>query len=168
MYTNSSEWVLKFNRQGAATINDKGNIETPILAIEPDVQFTKNTIGIYCTSESAPANWHAAGELYQAFLTGFGNAGFAQGESIRCILNRYVIHRFTVFPNISTDNKYLLSFSSKFWHKDISIKVWEYIGTNQGVTNEELDLGLKQINSQVIKQSASTKVLLDKIYNKLE
>ncbi|MBE9199083.1 MULTISPECIES: hypothetical protein [unclassified Nodularia (in: cyanobacteria)] len=167
MYNNSAEWFLKFDRAGNAKIDDKGNIEEPIQAIEPDVQFTKNTIGIYCSSTSARPNWYAAGELYQAFFVGFGDAGAAQGESIRCILNRHIIHRFTVFPGISTENKYVLSFTPKFWLKDITIQVWEYIGTNQGVTSEDLDLGIKQVNSQVLKQAQQIKTVLNEIEKKI-
>ncbi|HYW20320.1 MAG TPA: hypothetical protein VE956_13620 [Nodularia sp. (in: cyanobacteria)] len=144
-----------------------GKIKTKIGVIEPNTQFFSRTIGVLISSQSANPNWYAAGELFQAYLVSFGSAGYAEGESIRTTLNRYRIYKFNEFPFIDGQTRYLLSFSPKYYLKDIRLEVWEYMGINTGVSNEDLESSVKQVQSRVIQEAASIKQLLNKINNKL-
>ncbi|MEH1802143.1 MAG: hypothetical protein V7L13_23875 [Nostoc sp.] len=164
MFEIASEWKLRVSQQRSASV-DEDRIQIPLLAIEPDIVFTSNIIGIYVTSPSAPSNWYAAGELFQAYLVGFGSAGYAQGELIKIILNRYHIHRFTTFPSIPGESKYLLSFTPKPYLKDISLSVWEYVGENQGTTLESLEASVKATHQRVISEGAAIKALIKKLHD---
>ncbi|MEH1956824.1 hypothetical protein [Nostoc sp.] len=161
MYTISSEWIQRVNTSRNATVDSKGKITTPITAIEPDILFTHNTIAIYATSLKAPSNWYKAGNLYQAFFVPFGTAGHAQGESISVMLNRYTIHRFTVFPDTG-DTKYVISFAPQTYLKDIKLQVWEYTGINQGATLDSLET-LAKANLQ---RSAGLQTSINKLLKK--
>lgn len=161
MFEIASEWKLRVSQQKTIVAN-----QTFISAIEPDIIFTSNTIGIQITSPSAPNHWYAAGEFLQIYLVGFGTAGYAQGESIETVLNRHHIHRFTKFPVIPGKDKYLVSFVPKPYLKDITLKVWEYAGTNQGITLESLDASVKAIHQRVIVEGTAIKSLLKKIQEK--
>lgn len=161
-YSISSDWVLKVNTQRTAQISN-GRYQ-PIPAIEPDTQFTKSTIGIYINSPSASPSWYAAGEILQAWIVPFGEAGAAQGESIRAVLNRYMVHRFTVFP-FADESRYLLSIVPKQYLRDISVKVWEFQG-NDGETPETLAKSIKAVHQRVIAEATATKALINKVLKK--
>lgn len=161
MYSNSSEWVLKVNVSRLAQRNDNGGV-IPLLAIEPDTVFTRRTIAVYANSDQGSRQWIRAGELLQIFLTGFGE-GYAQGEWRSLILNRYTIHKFDVIPTIGADLPYLMSFVPKRWLPDITLKIWEYTGTNQGVTPEDLDMGIKQNQSRIRAESSAIRQILRRI-----
>ncbi|WP_445628422.1 hypothetical protein [Nostoc sp. DSM 114167] len=147
MYDIASEWKQIVNVSRTAQIGDNGK-PRPIEPIEPDVVLTHNTIAIYLTSNTANPNWYKAGYLYQAFPVPFGTAGAAQGEQLRVILNRYIIHRFTTFPSVG-DTKYLLSYSPESYYRDVKLQVWEYIGTSQGATLDTLEKQNKATLSKV-------------------
>jgi hypothetical protein len=161
MFEIASEWKLVISHQ-SSTSN-----EASIPAIEPDVIFTSNIIGIFATSSTARSNWYAAGDFLQAYLVGFGTAGYAQGELIKIVLNRYHIHRFTKFPSIPGESKYLISFAPKPYLKDISLKVWEYVGENQGTTLESLEVSVKATHQRVIAEGAAIKSLIKKLNSNL-
>ncbi|MEH1799396.1 MAG: hypothetical protein V7L13_09535 [Nostoc sp.] len=159
MYSNSIDWKLVINQSRTAVV--KVNKSQPISAIEPDIVFTHNTIAIYATSITAKPNWYKAGNLYQAFTVPFGTAGAAQGESISVVLNRYTIHRFTVFPDMG-DTKYVISFAPQTYLKDIKLQVWEYTGINQGATLDSLET-LAKANLQ---RSAGLQTSINKLLKK--
>ncbi|MEH2187179.1 MAG: hypothetical protein V7K64_13560 [Nostoc sp.] len=159
MYSNSIDWKLVVNQSRTAVV--KINKSQPISAIEPDIVFTHNTIAIYATSNTAKPNWYKAGNLYQAFPVPFGTAGAAQGESIGVVLNRYTIHRFTVFPDTG-DTKYVISFAPQTYLKDIKLQVWEYTGINQGATLDSLET-LAKANLQ---RSAGLQTSINKLLKK--
>ncbi|MEH1821933.1 MAG: hypothetical protein V7L31_23110 [Nostoc sp.] len=158
MYSNSNDWVKSIDTTRRATLDANGKITNPIGSIEPDVQFTHNTIGIYTESDSAPLHWFKAGTLLQGFPVPFGSAGFAEGEEFRVILRRYMVYRFTKFPNIG-ETKYLISFTPQWYIQDIHLQVWQYIGTNDGATLDSLAALSQQEIAQTVKlQSSVNKV----------
>ncbi|WP_099073438.1 hypothetical protein [Nostoc linckia] len=152
MFEIASEWKLRVTEQRTAT-------DSPIPAIEPDVIFTSNTIGIFAESPSAPSHWYAAGDFLQAYLVGFGSSGYAQGELVKVVLSRYQMYRFTKFPL----NEYLISFVPKPYLKDVNLKVWEYVGENQGTTLESLEASVRATHQRVITEGAVIKSLIKKL-----
>lgn len=167
MFNIAIEWKLRITHQKSAKIDQTGKIISSITAIEPDIIFTSNIIGIYAASPSSPSNWYQAGDFLQAYLVGFGSAGYAQGELVKIVLNRYHIHRFTKFPSIPGNNKYLISFVPKPYLKDINLKVWEYVGENQGTTLESLEASVKATHQRVITEGVSIKSLMKKLQAKI-
>jgi hypothetical protein len=160
MYTNSVDWIKRIDTTRQAVVNAKGVVTTPISAIEPDIVFTNNTLGLFAVSESANPSWYKAGNLFQAFLVPFGTAGYAQGDALPLILNRYQIHRFNQFPSIQT--QYVVSFQAQPYLKDIKLQVWEYVGVNQGATLDSLAALAQQEIAQINKVNTSVHKLLNK------
>jgi hypothetical protein len=159
MYTIASEWKQIINVSRKAVI--KAGKALPIAAIEPDTVLTHNTIALIITSTTANPAWYKAGNLYQAFFVPFGSAGAAQGEQLRITFNRYIIHRFTIFP-ATDENKYVLSYVPESYFKDVRLQVWEYVGTNQGATLDGLE-ALVQANLQ---RSAGIQTSINKLLKK--
>ena len=137
MYSSGNDWVKSVDVTRHATLDDKGKITLAIGSIEPDVTFTQNTIGVYVSSFTASPNWFKAGTMFQGFPIPFGSAGFAEGEEFRVILHRYMIYRFTKYPDIG-QIRYLLSFTPQWYIRDVHLQVWQYTGTNQGATLDSL------------------------------
>ncbi|MHC5614107.1 MAG: hypothetical protein ACYTXA_24710 [Nostoc sp.] len=137
MYSLSSDWVKSVDINRRATLDANEKITEAIGSIEPDVTFTHNTIGVYVSSATASPNWFKAGTLLQGFPIAFGSAGYAEGEEFRVILYRYMVYRFTKFPDIG-ETKYLLSFTPQWYIKDVHLQIWQYTGTNQGATLDSL------------------------------
>jgi hypothetical protein len=165
MFDLSTEWILKINTSRQATKDTSGSYQ-PIQAIEPDVLFTKPIIGVHITSPSAPSNWYSAGELLQVFLVGFGK-GEAESENHRIVLNRYQIIRFTEFPFYSGDTRYLLSFAPRSYLRDIQAKIWEYQGTIQGTTPEDLQASLSSSTQQLLASQSSIKEIANRILQRI-
>jgi hypothetical protein len=162
MYNLSTDWAERINISRQATFDDKNKIVVPIQPIESDAVFFNQTIGVYITSQSAKVTWKASGELYQALEVGFGTAGYALAESIRPTLNRYRMYRFDRFPFLPGETRYLLSFTPEDYLRDVRLQVWEYIGTNQGSTNESLQKSINAVHQRVI----NTQEILNKINKK--
>jgi hypothetical protein len=163
MYELSSDWSQSVDETRQAVLKD-GEIVTPCGVIEPDHLFKSRTIGIYVSSVSADPNWYRAGTLYQAHLVGFGQ-GYAQGEEVRLVLNRYRIYNFTQSPFLERESRYLISFvparGEKAYLKDVRLRIWEYQGTNQSVSNEDLLTQIHSIGSQVRKVSSQNNAIED-------
>jgi hypothetical protein len=167
MYKLSSDWSQSVDETRQATLNKDGEIVTPCGVIEPDHLFKSRTIGIYATSASSNPNWYRAGTLYQAHLVGFGQ-GYAQGEEVRIVLNRYRIYNFIQSPYLEGESRYLISFvpargREKAYLKDIRLQIWEYRGTNQSVSNEKLLTQIHSIGSQIRKVSSQNNAIEEAI-----
>lgn len=165
MYNSGRDWVKSIDTVRNATLDANGKITQAIGSIEPDVVFTQNTIGIFVDSVSANLNWFKAGVLLQGFPVPFGTAGFAEGEEFRVILRRYMVHRFTIYPNIVGETKYLISFTPQWYIKDVRLQIWQYIGTNQGATLDSLSALSQQEIAQTTKLQTSINKLLNKKSN---
>ncbi|WP_375501661.1 hypothetical protein [uncultured Nostoc sp.] len=152
MFKIASEWKLIVNEYRA---NEKAFIP----AIEPGINFTSNIIGIFATSPSSPSSWYSAGDFLQLYQVGFGTHGYAQGEFLKIILNRYQIHKFNKISSI--ENKYLISFLPKFYLKNIDLKVWEYVG-DEGATLETLETSIKATHQRIVSEAVIIKALLEK------
>ncbi|MEH2130130.1 MAG: hypothetical protein V7K86_05625 [Nostoc sp.] len=158
MYSGGNDWVRSIDVTRTATLDANGKITTTIGSIEPDVTFTQNTIGVLVESASANPNWFKAGTLFQGFPVPFGSAGFAEGEEFRVILRRYMIYRFTKYPDIG-QTKYLISFTPQWYIKDVRLQIWQYIGTNQGATLDSL----AALSQQEIAQTAKLQASVNKV-----
>ncbi|MEH1777690.1 MAG: hypothetical protein V7L26_00765 [Nostoc sp.] len=158
MYANGNDWVKSIDTVRKATLDANGKITQAIGSIEPDVTFTKNTIGIFVDSDTANLNWFKAGVLLQGFPVPFGEAGFAEGEEFRVILRRYMIYRFTKYPNIG-QTKYLISFTPQWYIQDVRLQIWQYTGTNQGATLDSL----AELNQQEIAQTTKLQTSVNKL-----
>lgn len=165
MYSGGNDWVKSIDTTRHATLDANGKITQAIGSIEPDVVFTQNTIGIFVDSDTAPTSWFKAGVLLQGFPVPFGSAGFAEGEEFRVILRRYMVYRFTKYPNIG-ETKYLISFTPQWYIQDVRLQVWQYIGTNQGATLDSLAALSQQDIAQTVKLQTSVNKLQTSV-NKL-
>jgi hypothetical protein len=154
--------MLSFASEWKQIINEsRTNEKAFIPAIEPRINLTSSIIGIYATSASSPNSWHFAGELLQIYTVGFGVTGYAQADYLKIILNRYQIHKFNRIP--FNNNKYLISFVPKSYLKDISLKVWEYVG-DQGATLESLQTNLNATRQRLLSESTAIKSLIKKLH----
>lgn len=153
-YTLSTDWVKRVDQSRQAILDDDGKFVKRVGVIEPDFQFTSRTIGIFANSQSVNPNWYRAGVCFQAFLVGFGE-GFAQGEEIKLVLNRYRVYNFTQFPFLEGETRYLLSFVPVNYLKDVRLQVWEYNGTNQSISNEDLQTSIQAVGQKVSKAQST-------------
>ncbi|OYE02141.1 hypothetical protein [Nostoc sp. 'Peltigera membranacea cyanobiont' 232] len=159
-YGVSTDWKLMVDTsRRSATDANGGLISIP--PIEPDVLFTFNTIGIYVSSATARPTWYRAGNLYQSQFVPFGSAGYAEADAFPAILNRYQIHRFTQLPDIEVS--YLISFTPQFYISDIRLQLWQYIGTNQGATLDNILTATQQGIQQTKKAQTSLNQLLKRV-----
>lgn len=161
MFEIGNGWIKKFSLSRSAKLDEDGKIIDPIKPIEPDSIFTKPIVGIYASSSSAPRHWYAAGDLLQAYIVPFGSAGYAQGDLQKCVLWRHHIFNFSSLPYTS-DTRYLLSFVPRYYLPDITISAWEYIGTNQPVSNNELKTLLLRTNATQTQSLSLLKKIMQK------
>lgn len=161
MYSVADYWQLRVNENRVAKFDDGKPL--PIEAIEPDVVFTKSTIGVLVTTTNGKQSWYKGGELLQVFEAGFSLKGFAQGEKIKLVLNRNHTHRFTIFPQLGADSRYLISYVPPFYYPDVRIRVWEYVGVNQGATLDSLAQLQKQSIQKINGLRTSINALTKKV-----
>jgi len=161
MYALGSDWKLRIDEARTSKAN-QGELPN-IPAIEPDVVFTKNTIGFLVTTVNGKQRWYRGGELLQVFESAISPVGFSQGERIECVLNRNHAHRFTTFPQLGGDSRYLISYVPPPWYPDVRIRVWEYVGGNEGATLDSLAQLQKQTIQKINGLRTSVNALTKKV-----
>ncbi|NJR15713.1 MAG: hypothetical protein HC785_08370 [Calothrix sp. CSU_2_0] len=134
--SNSSNWELIWEKLTKAQTSptDSGRY-FPIPTIEMPIQLESPIFAVLAESEKARSTWKFAGnvsQLIQTGIIGFGTNDVQFEASKKLWLNRVTIYNF---PKISTS--FSLKFDIPYWYEEISLTVWEYLGS-YGDSVEEL------------------------------
>lgn len=118
-------------RQGKQT-----SIYTPIPNQKISGNFSSKLLAIHCTSTDYPKEIKYLGRIVQA-VNNPGNlpTSIATGHGVSLYSNQTVLADFTQF-----DDTYGLLLMAKYWVEQISIRVYEYIGSELYELEERLNV----------------------------
>ncbi len=108
----------------------------PIPFQELAVNITSSLIAIHCTSSDYPSQIKYLGRVVQSVVSaGTLPTNVATGDSVSIYSNRTVLADFTKF-----DDVYRLLIMPKYYVEDLTINVYEYIGSAYHEVESRLDV----------------------------
>lgn len=142
--SNSNNWVSVYQANFAAVpIQGVRNQFTPIPVIVIPNSFDSHTLAVGASSFQTKPTWHLGFWLsMNVQLPGIGKAE-AYNKSIPLGLN------IVRFPHISST--YTLRASIPRWHKEMSIEIWKYVGSEVDIRDEliEIKSDLSRIETKI-------------------
>lgn len=139
----TSLWQVHF--QGNFEARRNNNRYTPIPPVDIPVEFDKPLIAISTSSLNALPRWVTAGWISQKIYTGLTVTGISDATLAN---KRVFLNRLNVFQ-MSTDlaTSYLLTYHFPRWFFDLSIAIWQYMGTD--VEDDEVKRIVRRIEQKV-------------------
>ena len=111
-------------------------IYTPIPIQELSVNITAKLLAIYCTSSDYPSQIKYLGRVIQSVVSnGTLPTNIATGDSVGIYSNRTVLADFTKFNDV-----YRLLIAPKYYVEDLTIHVYQYIGSEYYEIEERLNV----------------------------
>lgn len=145
---NSANWEFLINESRAATVITPGQI-VPIPKFSIPVLLDKPTIAVRVDSVSAPPTWRFAGDIFQEISLGIVVGGQPDAIASR---RRVWLNQVCLFFLPSVSSTYALTYLPPKWFKNVTISVWEYIGTNpvsDGTDNAAVLAQLTEIENKI-------------------
>ena len=111
-------------------------IYIPIPIQELSVNTTAKLLAIYCTSSDYPSQIKYLGRVIQSVVSdGTLPTSIATGDSVSIYSNRTVLADFTKF-----DDVYRLLIAPKYYVENLTIHVYEYVGSAYYQVESRLDV----------------------------
>lgn len=144
---NSSNWQSVWSQSFTAQ-PVPGNVPQleryfPLPEISVPIQLNAGLIAFYATSKDAKPSWKLAARVKRKYFTGMvvGGNPDAVVDSKRIFLNQFSLLRYPV----SFGSSYSLLVSVPYWHRQISLYLWEYTGAIIDTSEQKLDLVLERL-----------------------
>jgi hypothetical protein len=115
----------------------------PLPEISVPIQLSSGLLAFYATSQGANPKWKLAANVKRKYITGLTVGGNADAvvDSKRIFLNQFSMLRYPV----SFGSSYSLLISVPYWHRQISLYLWEYTGPIIDSVDQKLDLILERL-----------------------
>lgn len=138
-FSQANQWIQLFSHHFEAQyVGPKSYI--PIAGIEIPIQADHRFLAAGCVSTTARSSWHLGGWLTPSFASGRGDLGDVGLGRLAVPLQGT---KLLVLPQYST--AYKLRFDIPYWIDDLSLTIFQYIGT-EGDSTEAI---LAQVQSSL-------------------
>lgn len=147
---NSSNWQSVWSQSFTAepAPGNKPELERyfPLPDISVPIQLSAGLLAFYATSQDADPKWKFAANVKRKYVTGLtvGGNPDAVVDSKRIFLNQFSLLRYPV----SFGSSYSLLISVPYWHRQITLYLWEYTGPIIDTKEIKLDLILERLPEQ--------------------
>lgn len=144
---NSNNWQSVWNQSFTAEPAPGNSPELerffPLPEISVPIQLSSGLLTFYATSQSADPKWKFAANVKRKYVTGLtvGGNPNAVVDSKRIFLNQFSLLRYPV----SFGSSYSLLISVPYWHRQISLYLWEYTGPIIDSVEQKLALILERL-----------------------
>ncbi len=145
--SNSNNWEPVWSNSFTAA-PAPGNISQleryfPLPEISVPVQLNAELLAFYATSQDANPKWKFAANVKRKYATGLTVGGNPDPvvDSKRIFLNQFSLLRYSV----SFGSSYSLLISVPFWHRQITLSLWEYTGPVIDTADQKLSLILERL-----------------------
>ena len=107
------------------------------------IQLSSSLLAFCATSQGANPQWKLGANVKRKYVTGLtvGGNPDAVVDSNRIFLNQFSLLRYPV----SFGSSYSLLISVPYWHRQISLYLWEYTGPIIDSVDQKLDLILERL-----------------------
>jgi hypothetical protein len=139
--SNSNHWQSVWNQSFTAepAPGDRPELERffPLPEISVPIQLSSGLLAFCATSQGANPQWKLGANVKRKYVTGLtvGGNPDAVVDSKRIFLNQFSLLRYPV----SFGSSYSLLISVPYWHRQISLYLWEYTGLIIDTSEQKLD-----------------------------
>ncbi len=143
---NASNWILFYRQYFRVRFLGPTTYE-PLAPITLPVQSEHRILVAGCTSQTAKSTWYLGGWLRPVIDTGATDFGFAELDRVPIPLNA---PRLVMLPQVASN--YKLRFEVPYWHQEITLTVYQYIGPDVDSTEvliDSLQADLSRIESKI-------------------
>ncbi len=132
-----SVWSQSFTSEPAPGNRPELERYFPLPDISVPVQLNAELLAFYATSQDADPKWKFAANVKRKYVTGLTVGGNPDTvvDSKRIFLNQFSLLRYPV----SFGSSYSLLISVPYWHRQISLYLWEYTGLIIDTSEQKLD-----------------------------
>lgn len=138
-----SVWSQSFTAEPAP--GNKPELERyfPLPDISVPIQLSAGLLAFYATSQDADPKWKFAANVKRKYVTGLtvGGNPDAVVDSKRIFLNQFSLLRYPV----SFGSSYSLLISVPYWHRQITLSLWEYTGPVIDTADQKLEQILERL-----------------------
>jgi hypothetical protein len=115
----------------------------PLPDISVPIQLSAGLLAFYATSQDADPKWKFAANVKRKYVTGLtvGGNPDAVVDSKRIFLNQFSLLRYPV----SFGSSYSLLISVPYWHRQITLSLWEYTGPVIDTADQKLEQILERL-----------------------
>lgn len=144
---NSSNWQSVWSQSFTAepAPGNKPELERyfPLPDISVPIQLSAGLLAFYATSQDADPKWKFAANVKRKYVTGLtvGGDPDAVVDSKRIFLNQFSLLRYPV----SFGSSYSLLISVPYWHRQITLSLWEYTGPVIDTADQKLEQILERL-----------------------
>jgi hypothetical protein len=144
---NSSNWQSVWSQSFTAepAPGNKPELERyfPLPDISVPIQLSAGLLAFYATSQDADPKWKFAANVKRKYVTGLtvGGNPDAVVDSKRIFLNQFSLLRYPV----SFGSSYSLLISVPYWHRQITLSLWEYTGPVIDTADQKLEQILERL-----------------------
>lgn len=144
---NSSNWQSVWSNSFTAepAPGNKPELERyfPLPDISVPIQLSAGLLAFYATSQDADPKWKFAANVKRKYVTGLtvGGDPDAVVDSKRIFLNQFSLLRYPV----SFGSSYSLLISVPYWHRQITLSLWEYTGPVIDTADQKLEQILERL-----------------------
>lgn len=145
--SNSSNWQSVWSQSFTAepAPGNKPELERyfPLPDISVPIQLSAGLLAFYATSQDADPKWKFAANVKRKYVTGLtvGGNPDAVVDSKRIFLNQFSLLRYPV----SFGSSYSLLISVPYWHRQITLSLWEYTGPVIDTADQKLEQILERL-----------------------
>ncbi len=145
--SNSSNWEPVWSNSFTAepAPGNRPELERyfPLPDISVPIQLSAGLLAFYATSQDADPKWKFAANVKRKYVTGLtvGGNPDAVVDSKRIFLNQFSLLRYPV----SFGSSYSLLISVPYWHRQITLSLWEYTGPVIDTADQKLEQILERL-----------------------
>jgi hypothetical protein len=138
-----SVWSQSFTAEPAPGNRPELERYFPLPDISVPIQLSAGLLAFYATSQDADPKWKFAANVKRKYVTGLtvGGNPDAVVDSKRIFLNQFSLLRYPV----SFGSSYSLLISVPYWHRQITLSLWEYTGPVIDTADQKLEQILERL-----------------------
>jgi len=138
-----SVWSNSFTAEPAPGNRPELERYFPLPDISVPIQLSAGLLAFYATSQDADPKWKFAANVKRKYVTGLtvGGNPDAVVDSKRIFLNQFSLLRYPV----SFGSSYSLLISVPYWHRQITLSLWEYTGPVIDTADQKLEQILERL-----------------------
>ncbi len=137
-FTNGNNWSVFWEDDlEAQPVIGALNRYYPIPKISPFNTFNSPIIKLWCKNPDAPSNWRLAGRYFIKIFAGSVVSGGIPETVIK--VGKFYLNQAEIIqiPPYSPD--FSIEFDIAYWHRKMSLVMWEYTGPNTNTIHRKLD-----------------------------
>lgn len=137
-FTNASNWSLYWSQSYDAE-PVVGALERfyPIGRVSPGLQLDFSTFAVHCDNNQARPNWRYGARYFASMRTGLIVNGGVPDTVVK--VGKIYLDQIEIIQIPKYSSSFSIEFDVPFWHRNFSLRIWEYTGNDQNTINDKLD-----------------------------